>query len=145
MSYNNLIDQIFRILIPRTTMYNVISKSSLQSSKISMFLKIIMYLCSFQQIYLSFCFDCYTFIFWLFSFDTLQVLMFVCPIILELRFYGWCYPCYIASCLEYLIVKLFVLVLYSCTLTWFYVLIYVNYMKNVPGQKNRVIMLTKWY
>ena len=29
-----------------------------------------------------------------FSSDTIQVLMFVCPTILELRFYGCCHPCY---------------------------------------------------
>ena len=31
-----------------------------------------------QAIYLQFCFDLYTFIFWLFRSDTLQVLIFVC-------------------------------------------------------------------
>ena len=33
-------------------------------------------------------------IFYLFSYDTLQVLMFVCPIVLELRFYGCFHPCF---------------------------------------------------
>ena len=35
----------------------------------------------------------YTFIFCLFSSDTLQVLMFVCPTALELCFYGCCHTC----------------------------------------------------
>ena len=37
----------------------------------------------------------YALIFCLFSSDTLQVLMFVCPSISELRFYGCCQPCFI--------------------------------------------------
>ena len=36
----------------------------------------------------------YTFIFCLFSSDTLQVLMFVCDTISEHRFYGCGYPCF---------------------------------------------------
>ena len=32
--------------------------------------------------------------FWLFSSDTLQVLMFVFPNVSELRFYGCCHPCF---------------------------------------------------
>ena len=86
---------IFGILIPRTTKYNAISEASLLSSpkNVSMSLNIIMYLSSFQQIYFQFCFDFYTFIFWLFSSDTLQVIMFVCTTVSELRFYRCCHPC----------------------------------------------------
>ena len=46
----------------------------------------ILYLSIFQQINIQFCFDFYTFIFWLFSTETLQVLMFVCHTVSELRF-----------------------------------------------------------
>ena len=47
----------------------------------------------FQRNYLQFCLA-HTFIFCLFSSDTLQVLMFVCPTVQELCFYGCCHPCY---------------------------------------------------
>ena len=53
----------------------------------------ILYLSSFQQIYLHFCFKSYTFIFWFFSSDFLQVLMFVCAYVSEPRFYGCCLSC----------------------------------------------------
>ena len=36
----------------------------------------------------------YTLIFYLFSSDNLQVLMFVCLTVSELHFYGCCHPCY---------------------------------------------------
>ena len=41
--------------------------------------------------------ETYTFIFFLFSSDTLQELMFVCPTISDLRFYGCCHPWYSMS------------------------------------------------
>ena len=58
-----------------------------------MSINIIPYQAVFQQIYLQFCFDSYTFIFWLFSSDIIQVLMSVCPTVSVLRFNGCCHPC----------------------------------------------------
>ena len=40
------------------------------------------------------------FIFCIFSSNTLQVLMFVCPTALELRFYGCCHPCCSYECID---------------------------------------------
>ena len=54
---------------------------------------IILYQEVFQQIYSQFCFD--SFLFWLFSCDTIQVLMSVCPLVSELHFYGCCHPCFL--------------------------------------------------
>ena len=59
-----------------------------------MFINIILYQEVFQQIYSQFCFDSYSFIFWFFSFDTIKVLMSVCPIVSVFRFYGCCHPCF---------------------------------------------------
>ncbi len=39
----------------------------------------------------------YALVFCLFSSDTLQVLMFVCPLLSELRFYGCCHPCWLKT------------------------------------------------
>ena len=44
-----------------------------------MSLNSILYSSSLQQIYLQFLLDFYTFLFYLFCYDTLQVLIFVCP------------------------------------------------------------------
>ena len=59
------IDLIFGIWIPETTKYNIISEATLYSSpkNVSMSINIILYQADFQQIYLQFCFDSYTFIF----------------------------------------------------------------------------------
>ena len=42
----------------------------------------------------NYCIETYTFIFFLFSSDTLQELMFVCPTVSDLRFYGCCHLCF---------------------------------------------------
>ena len=48
---------------------------------------------SFSRNLLRIFIDYYTFLFWLFSYDTLHVLMFVYPSNSELRFYGWYHTC----------------------------------------------------
>ena len=45
----------------------------------------------------NFCIESYTRIFWLFNFDTTQVLMSICPAIPLLRFYGCCHLCFYTS------------------------------------------------
>ncbi len=84
---------IFWIMIPITKRYNVISKPSLwlSSKNVSISLNSILYLWSFSTNLPTYNFvSTYTFIFCLFSSDTLQLLMFVCPTVSELRFYGYC-------------------------------------------------------
>ena len=58
-----------------------------------MSINIILYQAVFQQIYLQYCFDSYTFLFRLFSSDLIKVFMSVCPTVSKLRFYGCCHPC----------------------------------------------------
>ena len=59
-----------------------------------MSLNIFRFFVRFSTNLLTIFFDSYTFIFWLFSSDTLQVLMFVWPTVSELRFYGCCHSCF---------------------------------------------------
>ena len=63
-----------------------------------MFLNIILYLNSFAMnlLKIKITLD-FLFIFCLFSSDALQLLMFVCPTVEELRFYECLNPCYITS------------------------------------------------
>ncbi len=75
---------------------NVISGASLKSSpkNVSMSLNFIMYVSSFGTNLFTILFiETYALIFCLFGSDPLQVLMFVCPAISELRFCGCCHSC----------------------------------------------------
>ena len=94
-----------------------------------MSINIILYQAVFQQIYLKFCFDSFTFIFLLFSSDTIQALMSVCPSISVLHFNECCHPCYNENLQNMLC---FYLSIYLATcLTIYYLYIYILVQRNL--------------
>ena len=80
---DTIILSVFRILIPRTTKYDVISETSLVSSAKNLS---ILYLSSLATNLLIFFLDLYVNVICLFRSDTLQALMFVCLSVSEFCF-----------------------------------------------------------
>ena len=91
MHYNYPIDQYNGVLIPMTTMYNVISDSSLYQV-LKMYKYVLKHFPACKQFLNKFTYN--------FVSDTLQVLIFVCSAVSELHFYGCRHPCSFNSYFE---------------------------------------------
>ena len=90
-------------MIPLTIRYDLGSEATLYSLPESSFTGTIKSFPKFTYTFVK----TYTFIFSLFSSDTLQVSMLVCPTVLELRCYECCHPCYNKALLMTQVMKVY--------------------------------------